>query len=79
MVDLRRDLLRGEDTPLLRVATDDPDPSYLRIAALNRFCDKEWSTGDRDIPDDQRADGRCPTADLDPSRAAHPLRSPTSR
>ena len=37
MVDLRRDLIRGEDVDLLEVVTDDPDPSYLRIAVLNRF------------------------------------------
>lgn len=67
MVDLRRDLLRGEDRPLLRVQTDNPAPSYLRIAALNRYSQEEWSTGDRDIPDDQRAAGPLPNEDIDPS------------
>src|SRR3954454_9850013 len=60
MVDLRRDLLRGEDIPLVTLHTDDPDPSYLRIAVLNRFSDNEWSSGDRDDPDSQRADGTMP-------------------
>ena len=65
MTDLRRDLLRTDDVPLLRVTTDAPDPSYLRIAALNRFNDNEWSTGDRDIPVEQRADGQVPLPGLD--------------
>jgi transglutaminase-like putative cysteine protease len=67
MTDLRRDLLRGDDVPLLRVTTDDPDPTYVRIAALNRFNDNEWSTGDRDIPVDQRADGPVPLLGIDRS------------
>ena len=66
MTDLRRDLLRGEDEPLLRVETDNPDPRYLRIAALNRFTDNEWSTGNRDIPATQRAQGQLPANDVDP-------------
>ncbi|HRI98035.1 MAG TPA: DUF3488 and transglutaminase-like domain-containing protein, partial [Nocardioides sp.] len=60
MVDLRRDLVRGEDVPLVRVQTDDPDPSYLRIAVLNRFSDNEWSSGDREVPSSQTADGTMP-------------------
>lgn len=60
MTDLRRDLRRGEDIPLLRVRTDDPRPSYLRISVLNRFSENAWTSGDRDIPGDQVADGRLP-------------------
>lgn len=60
IVDLRRDLTRGEDVPLLRVRTDDPDPSYLRTAVLTRFTENEWSSGDRQIPTDNRPDGRMP-------------------
>ncbi|MCW2853887.1 MAG: t, partial [Nocardioides sp.] len=60
MVDLRRDLRRGEDTPLIRVETDDPDPSYLRISVLNRFSDNEWSSGDREVPSENRPDGALP-------------------
>lgn len=67
MTDLRRDLLRGDDVPLLRVETDNPDPGYLRIAALTRFSDNEWSTGDRAIPDSQRAQGRVPLDGVAPS------------
>lgn len=60
MVDLRRDLQRGDDVPLVRVRTEDPDPSYLRIAVLNRFTDNEWSSGDRDVPTHQLASGPMP-------------------
>jgi transglutaminase-like putative cysteine protease len=60
MVDLRRDLVRKEDIPLVTVRTDDPDPSYLRIAVLTRFSDNEWSSGDREVPRSQAADGTMP-------------------
>ena len=46
MADLRRDLQRGDGhRRCSRSTTDDPDPSYLRIAVLNRFSDDEWSSG----------------------------------
>jgi transglutaminase-like putative cysteine protease len=60
MVDLRRDLVRGADIPLITLHTDDPDPSYVRIAVLNRFNDNEWSSGDREVPSSQTADGTMP-------------------
>lgn len=63
MTDLRRDLKRENDIPLLRVTTDDPTPSYLRISVLNRFSDEEWTSGDRAIPTDQVADGAMPELD----------------
>lgn len=64
MADLRRDLTRGDDAPLIRFTTDDPNPDYLRIAALTRFTDNEWSPGSRSLPTDQRATGAVPTEDL---------------
>lgn len=68
MVDLRRDLIRGPDRPLLRVVTDDPDPSYLRIAVLNRFSSETWSSGDRDVPTTNQANGAMPSLEgVDPS------------
>ena len=67
MTDLRRDLMRGGDVTLLRVRTDDPDPSYLRVAALNWFTNNEWTTGDRDLPAEQQAQGQLPLTDVDPS------------
>lgn len=60
MIDLRRDLLRGPDVPMVRVRTDDRSPSYLRIAVLNRFSDNEWSSGDRDVPTANQASGEMP-------------------
>jgi len=60
MVDLRRDLNRGDDVRLVTLRTDDPDPSYLRISVLNRFTDNEWSSGDRQIPADNRPGSRLP-------------------
>ncbi|MDP3889708.1 DUF3488 and transglutaminase-like domain-containing protein [Nocardioides sp.] len=60
MADLRRDLRRGNDVPLVRVRTDEPDPAYLRIAVLNRFSGNTWSSGDRQIPETQTARGVMP-------------------
>ena len=60
IVDLRRDLRRGDDVALIRMETDDPAPAYLRISVLTRFNSSEWTSGDRDIPADQRADGTLP-------------------
>jgi len=59
--DLLRDLNRGEDIPLIRITTDDPNPAYLRVTSLNRFSDSEWSPGNRDIPSSNRPDGKMPS------------------
>ena len=58
--DLRRNLSRGDDIPLVQVRTSDPDPSYLRVAALNRFSENEWSSGNREVPTSQLAQGEMP-------------------
>ncbi len=63
IADMRRDLERGLDIPLLRIETDDPDPDYLRISVLNRFTGVEWSSGDRDVAGEDRADGALPEPD----------------
>jgi transglutaminase-like putative cysteine protease len=60
MTDLQRDLKRAEDLSLLTVTTNDPDPDYLRIAVLNRFNNNEWSSGDRDVPRENRTTGPMP-------------------
>jgi transglutaminase-like putative cysteine protease len=60
MTDLKRDLNRGQDVDMITVTTDDPHPSYLRIAVLSRFSDNEWTSGDRKAPTDQRALGELP-------------------
>ena len=60
LTDLRRDLRRGKDIPLVQVVTDDPSPDHLRISVLNRFSDNEFSSGDRDVPSDNVASGPLP-------------------
>ncbi|HEU4336458.1 MAG TPA: DUF3488 and transglutaminase-like domain-containing protein [Nocardioides sp.] len=63
MVDLRRDLRRGEDVPLLWVTTLGPKPTYLRISVLSRFTGSQWTPGDREIPESQSATGALPPLD----------------
>lgn len=60
MVDLRRDLSRGQDIPLLWVTTPGPRPTYLRLSVLSRFNGSAWTPGDREIPDTQTATGALP-------------------
>ncbi|MGA9748194.1 MAG: DUF3488 and transglutaminase-like domain-containing protein, partial [Nocardioides sp.] len=60
MVDMRRDLSRGADIDLLRVTTDDPDPSYLRVTVLDRFDGESWRPSEREIPREQMASGPLP-------------------
>jgi transglutaminase-like putative cysteine protease len=60
ITDMRRNLSRGKDIPLLDVTTDDPDPTYLRIAVLTVFNGVEWTSGDRSIIQGQVADGLMP-------------------
>ncbi len=66
ITDLRRDLLRGEDRPVFRFQTQDPSPSYLRLASLTVFNENEWSTGKREVPTENRAQGPVPTDEIDP-------------
>ena len=63
MVDLRRDLRRGRDIPLLWVTTPGPRPTYLRLSVLTRFNGSQWTPGDRDIPESQTATGALPPLD----------------
>jgi len=60
VVDLKRNLTRGADSNLLWVTTPDPDPSYLRISVLDFFDGQTWKPSGRDIPIEQRAEGRMP-------------------
>jgi transglutaminase-like putative cysteine protease len=61
IADLKRDLVRGQDVPLVRVTTTDLDPSYLRISVLTTFTGITWTPGGRDLPGAQLADGDLPT------------------
>jgi transglutaminase-like putative cysteine protease len=63
MVDLRRDLSRGEDIPLLWVTTPGPKPTYFRLSVLTRFNGSAWTPGDREIPESQTATGPLPPLD----------------
>ncbi len=60
MVDLRRDLARGQDVDLVEVTTTEKDPSYLRISVLNSFDGSAWRPSGRSIPVKQRALGEVP-------------------
>ena len=59
-IDMKRDLTLGANVPLLYVKTDDPDPSYLRIAVLTQYNGVEWTPGNRQIISDQTANGLVP-------------------
>ena len=60
MVDLKRDLVRGPDTDVVQVRTEDGDPSYLRLTALDEFSGETWQPSVRDIPPDQQASTGMP-------------------
>lgn len=62
ILDMRRDLMRGEDRDLVQVQTADGDPSYLRISVLDSFDGETWEPSGRDIPKDQQAEGLIPRA-----------------
>lgn len=63
MVDLRRDLARGQDIPLVWVGTPRERPTYLRLSVLTRFNGDTWTPGDRDIPETQVSRGEMPPLD----------------
>ena len=80
IVDLQRDLKRGDDVDLLEVDTADADPSYMRISVLDLFDGSTWKPSGRDIPVAQRADGPLPPPPgLDPrvprSRLAYSIQA----
>lgn len=60
LADLKQDLVRGPDNPVLRLTTDDPDPSYLRTTALTWFNGNTWSAGDREVPVTNVPSGELP-------------------
>jgi transglutaminase-like putative cysteine protease len=60
LADLKRDLVQGEDRPLLQIHTTGPAPSYVRLSVLTAYTGITWSPGNRELPDDQVADGEMP-------------------
>ena len=62
MLDLRRNLVQGEDIPLVYVKTDDSAPSYLRTTVLDDFTGSSWQPTDRDFDSTSGIDGQLPPA-----------------
>ena len=60
MLDLRRNLVQGEDIPLVYVKTDDSAPSYLRTTVLDDFTGSSWQPTDRDFDSTSAIDGQLP-------------------
>lgn len=60
-LNLKRDLVRGIDVPLVFALTDAPSASYLRTSVLDEFDEGTWKPGTRQLPSSQRADGEFPT------------------
>ena len=67
LVDMRRDLSRGEDYPMVRVRTTDPAPAYLRTTVLDEYDGEAWRPSQRELPREQRVVGALPAPQgLDP-------------
>ncbi|MDQ3627623.1 MAG: DUF3488 and transglutaminase-like domain-containing protein [Actinomycetota bacterium] len=62
VLDMRRNLSQTTDEVLLRIQTDDPEPGYLRLAALDRFTGDEWTVGFRPTDDAADTTGALPGA-----------------
>lgn len=60
IVDLRRDLIRPDNLPMLRYVTDAERPEYIRTATLDVFTGDEWGLSQRDVPESQRIDDGLP-------------------
>lgn len=60
IVDLRRDLVRRENTALIRYTTGDPAPGYLRMATLDTFTGESWVPARLKATDDQDVENGLP-------------------
>jgi transglutaminase-like putative cysteine protease len=60
IVDLRRDLVRPDNVPMLRYVTDAEQPEYIRTATLDVFDGEKWDLSQRDVPESQRIDDGLP-------------------
>jgi transglutaminase-like putative cysteine protease len=60
ITNMQRDLDRGPDRDVILVRTDDPDPAYLRLTALDEFDGESWRPGRRDLPATQQVEGELP-------------------
>lgn len=62
MIDIRRDLIRKAQVPLVLASTDATDPTYLRISVLDRFTGQAWLPSRRNLPAANTANGLLPPA-----------------
>ncbi|WP_067438346.1 transglutaminase family protein [Nocardioides jensenii] len=60
MTDLRRDLVQGDDVPLVLVDSRGSTPRYLRLSVLTTFTGEAWTPGNRDLRGDQTTEGKVP-------------------
>ena len=60
ILNLRRDLVLPSDVTEVVVRTDDPDPSYLRLTALDEFNGSTWAPAQRDFPAINAVQGGLP-------------------
>ncbi len=54
IVDLKGELELPDDVVTLTYTTEDPNPGYIRRAALDAFNGEEWRTSNREVPEAQR-------------------------
>jgi len=64
-VSVRRDLMRAQETELLRYTTDDPEPGYLRLHTLSLFHDGIWGRADISQQEASFSDRRSAEEPLD--------------
>src|SRR5205085_12156508 len=57
---IQRQLIQTKQTPLLEYQSNDPDPAYLRMTALDRFDGSGWTQGDLTAPNRQRVEQGMP-------------------
>ncbi len=60
IANMQRDLDQGPDVDLLFLTTDNPDPAYIRVTALDLFDADTWRPGRRELPATQKVQGDLP-------------------
>lgn len=60
IVDLRRDLVRGQNVDVLHYRTDAEFPDYLRLVSLDQFDGTTWHTSRRSVPESQQLPAGMP-------------------
>jgi len=62
VLDLKRNLVGQSDALLIRFSTNQPDPSYLRLASLDVFTGSQWQPGTRQEDTSVSSDSDLPAA-----------------